>query len=287
MNSTANGRPLYEDLDTTFVNLWSLLRNLTQRGFVGRVRVDLDDYSAEVFLTGSSTPMVHEIDRKTGRDTIEESALHRVVLRARETPGKITVFEGVDEAAPSTPSSSQADDQPDPKPPVHDNFTERTVAPPQFAAPEFDIRRVEKLIDTNGVTELDADFNSTIALGGELIAAVERGVNATGENFTSVFDQVRVQLADDFSFLDPMSNAFAYANGVASLNQQLSPAIFVSGLSESLRRVVNTVASGTRERRVRERMALELLGVARSRKRALEQSQFGLQLDRIAGTKVI
>jgi hypothetical protein len=61
----------------------------------------------------------------------------------------------------------------------------------------------------------------------------------------------------------------------------------VSGLSEALRRVVNSVATGTRERRVRERIALELLGVARKRKEALDHSKFGLQLDRIAGTKVI
>ena len=35
MSSTANAKALYENLDTSFVNLWSLLRNLTQRGFIG------------------------------------------------------------------------------------------------------------------------------------------------------------------------------------------------------------------------------------------------------------
>src|SRR5207253_2420268 len=33
-----------------------------------------------------------------GTDTLEEAALHRLVLRARETPGTISVFEGPDEA---------------------------------------------------------------------------------------------------------------------------------------------------------------------------------------------
>src|SRR5882762_10985759 len=98
MNSESKSRVVHENLDTTFVNLWALLRNLSQRGFIGRVRVELKDYTADVFMTGSSTPLVHEIDRAAGTDTLEEAALHRLVLRVRETPGKITVFEGPDEA---------------------------------------------------------------------------------------------------------------------------------------------------------------------------------------------
>jgi len=94
MNSASQSRVIYENLDTTFVNLWALLRNLSQRGFIGRVHVELKDYTADD--QGSSTPLVHEIDRAAGTDTLEEAALHRLVLRVRETPGTITVFEGPD-----------------------------------------------------------------------------------------------------------------------------------------------------------------------------------------------
>src|SRR6267143_6256276 len=98
MNPESKSRVIYENLDTAFVILWALLRNLSQRGFIGRVRVELKDYSADIFMTGSSTPLVHEIDRTAGTDTLEEAALHRLVLRAREAPGSISVFEGADEA---------------------------------------------------------------------------------------------------------------------------------------------------------------------------------------------
>src|SRR6266480_5071512 len=96
MSSESKTSVLYQNLDTSFVNLWGLLRKLTQDGFVGRVRVELKDYTADVFMTGSSTPLVHEIDRAAGTDTLEEAALHRLVLSVRETPGTITVFEGPD-----------------------------------------------------------------------------------------------------------------------------------------------------------------------------------------------
>src|SRR5215471_20764705 len=97
---TSGTTPLYRNLDTTFVNLWSLLRNLTERGFVGRVHVDLKDYSADIFLDGSNTPVTREIDQTAGTDTMEAGALHRVVLRARATPGTISLFEGAHEAQP-------------------------------------------------------------------------------------------------------------------------------------------------------------------------------------------
>src|SRR5258708_35857601 len=98
MTPESKSRVVYENLDTTFVNLWALLRNLSQRGFIGRVHVELKDYTADVFMTGSNTPLVHGIDRAAGTDTLEEAALHRLGLRARETPGTISVFEGPDEA---------------------------------------------------------------------------------------------------------------------------------------------------------------------------------------------
>src|SRR6185503_9054989 len=98
MSLESKTRILHQNLDTSFVNLWSLLRNLSQRGFIGRVRVELKDYTADVFMTGSNTPLVHEIDREAGTETLEEGALHRLVLRARSAPGSISVFEGAEEA---------------------------------------------------------------------------------------------------------------------------------------------------------------------------------------------
>src|SRR4051812_26581101 len=94
----SSGAPLYQNLDTTFVNLWSLLRKLTQQGFIGRVHVELEDYSADVFLDGSSTPVIREIDRTANTETVETGTLHRVVLRARGAAGTINVFAGADEA---------------------------------------------------------------------------------------------------------------------------------------------------------------------------------------------
>jgi hypothetical protein len=302
MSSTTNGKALYENLDTAFVNLWSLLRNLTQRGFVGRVRVELTNYSADVFLNGSGSPMVHEVDYAAGTDTLEEAALHRLVLRARETPGTISVFEGASETiaaqnqiasssdeAPavvfsSTESISFADEPPSTARPA-------VIEPPVEISPENEIEVRDRDPQSQPEPELMADTEGqkslTISVGGELIGAVERGIKASGEDFGSLFYAVRLELADDYGYLDPLSNVMTYSNGTVSLTHDVPESVYVSGLSEALRRTVDRAASGDRARRVRERIALELLGVARKRREAIEHSSFGLQLDRIAGTKVI
>jgi len=273
-------RVLYQDLDTSFVNLWGLLRYLSQQSFVGRVHVELTDYSADVFLDGSETPLVHEIDRAAGTDVVEESALHRLVLRVRESPGKISVYEGADESV--APRSSPAT-----------NLVAEvaSVATPESmrssAAKDDDDGATETTVISESEPHVMPDTDKIIRLSSDLIAAVERAATAQGTNFSSSFQQVRVALGDDYPFLDPTSGSLQYVNSQLSLNGGKFPDGFVVGISEALRHVVDQTATGDRARRTRERVALELARVARKNAEAIAASGFKEQLDRIAGTKVI
>ena len=295
MDTESRAKPLHENLDTAFVNLWSLLRNLTQKGFIGRVRVDLKDYSADIFLNGSQTPMVRELDHLTGAEKFEEAALHQLVLRARETPGTITVFEGLQEAtfAKSDSNGDLAAAQPEPRVEIQIDAkdepltvipeTDATEPPPDYTPIPPPAELTEALYKTGSYQDWPAILETT----GELMAAIERAVNASGESFETLLSAVRLQLGDDYSFLDPTAHSFQYASGKATLEPKPSVNIFVTGLSEALRRLVDRAASGERARRVRERVALEMLSVARKRADVLERSGFRAQLDRIAGTRVV
>ena len=300
MNSESKSRVVHENLDTAFVNLWALLRSLSQRGFIGRVRVELKDYTADVFMTGSNTPLVHEIDRAAGTDTLEEAALHRLVLRARETPGTISVFEGADEAvavqSTATPETETGAVSAPSDEPILTSEIE-TPATPNATQPSTESNRAEQRLAASTPVAAppvrDADLPDEIEWGavvkatGELIGGVERALTGAGADFASLFNTARLELADDYTFLDPMSDGFTYSNSVVTLNGEMPANSYVAGLSEALRRVVDRVATGDRTRRVRERVALELFSVARKRNEILACSGFLLQLDRIAGTKVI
>ncbi len=304
MSSESKSTVLCQNLDTSFVNLWGLLRKLTQDGFIGRVRVELKDYTADVFMTGSSTPLVHEIDRAAGTDTLEEAALHRLVLRARESPGRVSVFEGADQAVAQSNHSGSASETSDATPSLGSEeilaptfqipaplMNEPTIAESQLAPPiaaGSDDADASKAL--SAVPREPNDQNELIAMtkvSGELIGAVERAVNGAGVDFAGLLRSARVELADDYSFLDPTSNEFQYADSVVSLRDEPSPSSYVAGVSELLRRIVNKVAEGDRARRMRERVALELAIVARKQSDALKRSAFHDQLDWIAGTRVI
>lgn len=272
-----SSRVLYQDLDTSFVNLWGLLRYLSQQSFVGRVHVDLTDYSADVLLDGSETPLVHEIDRAARTDVVEEAALHRLVLRVRESPGKISVYAGADQAvAPQRQSLAPSAQVP-------------AAAPPESMRSSGAIERDDTATETTVVQESmpTVDAGETIKLSGELIAAVEQAATAQAGKFTELFQQTRVALGDDYTFLDPMSGALDYKNSSVTIKGGNIPPGFVAGVSEALRHVVDQLASGDRARRTRERVALELARVARKNSHAIDASGFKEQLDRIAGTKVI
>jgi hypothetical protein len=289
-------RVLYHNLDTSFVNLWGLLRYLSQRSFIGRVHVELENYTADVFLNGSNTPLVHEVDREAGSDVVEEAALHRLVLRVRESPGSISVYEGADEAVAPQPAKVDRG--------VEESETE-TVAPapeirqedePLAATPELmrstppkeaDLSAADVAASDKAQSASEAEWAETLRASGELIGGVERAVVSGAGDFASLFREVRIGLSDDYTFLDPMSGQMQYEASRVTLKAELPAKNYVAGISEALRRIVDQLATGDRARRTRERVALELASVARKNDDAMTRSGFKAQLDRIAGTKVI
>jgi hypothetical protein len=285
-SETKPTRVLYENLDTSFVNVWALLRYLSQRSFIGRVRVELENYSADVFVNGSETPLVHEIDRDAGTDVVEEAALHRLVLRVRESSGSINVYEGVSESIP--PQTAPALESP---PPADEIAAEPAAATPEAMRLSVGKDEEETVVATDTVTVVrpanDGEWSDTMRVSGELIAGVERAATSLGADFASLFREARISLADDYAFLDPMTGQLRYENASVTMNGESEPQGYVAGLSEALRRVVDQIATGERERRTRERIALELARVARKHGEALARSGFSEQLDRIVATKVL
>lgn len=299
---TSESKPsgvLYHNLDTSFVNLWGLLRYLSQRSFIGRVHVELDKYIADVFLDGSNTPLVHEVDSAAGSDVIEEAALHRLVLRVRESPGSISVYEGAEEAvapqsAVKVESSSAKSDTESDSVTVASAPGIRQKDEPLSATPELMRSTAAKESDlpadnsaSHKTQPAEAEWSETLRASGELIGGVERAVVSGGGDFGSLFREVRIALADDYTFLDPMSGQMQYEASAVTLKAELPAKNYVAGISEALRRVVDQLATGDRARRTRERVALELARVVRKNDEAMTRSGFKTQLDRIAGTKVI
>jgi hypothetical protein len=220
-------------------------------------------------------------------DVIEEAGLHRLVLRVRESPGSITVFEGEHEAmAPEQAVEPDAAGE-ETVAPVSDQapLEEPAVTTPVSVSPSSDtISEVQASATVTPEREpaTEGEWNDVVRVSGELIAGIDHVATATGADFAALFRETRIGLADDYTFLDPMSSQFDYADYAVTANNALPMNIYVAGVTEALRRIVDGIASGERARRTRERVALELSRVARKNDEALTRSGFKAQLDRIA-----
>jgi hypothetical protein len=254
------GRALHENLDTAYVNLAALLRYLQQRDFNGRVHVELDEYDGDIYLSAREAVRARERDHVTGREDVGQSALQRILVRASEPGGRISVYEGAGgETAGDAANSRDA-----------------------AAAGARDAGET-----TATGTQDEIDRRNVLQLSGEVIAAVERGVAAaSNENFAAHFQAARREIGDDYPFLVSLGNCVEYEHGEARLKRGTDVGKFVAGTSESLRRVVERVAAtGERARGVRREVARELAALAERRPRALTRFGFTSQLERIAGLR--
>ncbi len=257
----AKSSPVYERLDTAFVNLGALLRYLQQRAFVGRIHVVLEEYEANVLLDGGPATRVREVDHATGRSAEGEDALTRLLVRAREPGGLISVYEGADEAAAVSEDERTAEDA---------KAAEATAAAAAQA-----------------LTPEEREWRDLLSISGEVVAAVERALLSAQADFAGVFRAVRLELADDFPFLDPSTRRFEYAHASVRLHAGVGMKVLVAGLSECLRRTIEKTAKGAQAKRLRERAALELAVLARRRQTQLARFKWTQQFDRIAGTRVL
>jgi hypothetical protein len=243
---------VHENLDTAYTNLAALVRYFQNRNFIGRIHVVLDEYEADVMLSGKNPPLVRETDHAKQRTGESEEALRRLFVRASEPGGLISVYE----SRVSEPGQTKPLGVPGATPPT-------PLVQPKPDQPEI------------------------LTVAGELIAGVERAAVSLGVDFNRAFDQARIALADDYGFFDPTVDDFVYKNGVVNLKSNPATNVVVSGVTECLRRTVNTIAKGPKERTIRERIALELALLVRRRKSMLEKFNLSKQLDRIAGTRVL
>ncbi|MBC8031920.1 MAG: hypothetical protein H7Z16_17690 [Pyrinomonadaceae bacterium] len=254
-----------ENLDTSFVNLGALIRHLRQRNFVGRVKVALEEYEADVFLYGAEEPSIWEKNHATGRGAQGRDAMERLLVRAREPGGMITIYEGPKETGSANDKSPGS--------------SETAVVAEAHESAGSSMGHVPAALT------VEVDWDELIVASGELIAAVERAAQSANEDFVAHFRSALVALGDDYPFLDPTLGGFQYCNAKVQLRERPAASDFVSSLTEGLRRTVSKLADGKAGARFRERVAVELAVVARRNENAY--AQFTPHLDRIAGTRVL
>ncbi len=82
------------------------------------------------------------------------------------------------------------------------------------------------------------EWQMLLKLTVELITVIDRSLATANLNFNSEFKKICLELAADYPFLSPVSETFQYANGRILVHKQVNSQIFISGIAESLRRLL-------------------------------------------------
>jgi hypothetical protein len=241
-----------ETLNTSYVNLAALIRYLREKEFTGRLHIVLDQYEADVTIYGSSEPSAWENDHAAGRESQGEAALQRLLVRAREPGGVITIWKDPVE----TTSSSAAN-----------------VSAQVPVGSSSDVGR------ESVAGERSSDV---VAASAEVINSVRRAVESMGVSFTEHFRFARIDIGDDYPFLDPTVGGFDYEDSKVNLQAVPGDSVYIQGITEALKRVVDRVARDQGGDQIREAVARELTTAASN-----GLGQFARQLDRIAGTRIV
>jgi hypothetical protein len=245
----------FDSLSTSYVNLGALIRYLRENGFTGRLHVLLDQYETDVFLNGSEALSVCEKDQAANRKSQVKAAMRRLLVRAREPGGVITVYESETETNVDVLEAGSV------------------------------IAAEKSAIDDHSQPVNEPPVPRLIAISNDIINAVERAVESAGISFASQFHSARIEIGDDYPFLDPTAGGFEYENAIVNLQARPKPVTYANAVSEALKRVVNSVAKQKGEAGFRELVAVELAVAARRQTHGLQE--FEPLLNRIAGTKVL
>jgi hypothetical protein len=295
-------RPLYENLDTSFVNLSSLLRFLRRKEFVGNLRVELKDYEADIILSGENQIKARERDRKSGRISEGEDALQRILVRAREAGGIVHVYESageIEQTAEKTPIFDEAfkpdisflAENPNSILSIPAQIPQRKIAAENFsetrrntAPKDFPFELSNRVEDKARQNQISAEqWNEFLALTGELLTAVDESLARENLDFTAAFQKACAEISADYPFLDPNSQIFAYKKGAIEMREHVNVKVFAAAINEALRRILEKLDANPKFDEVRRETSQKLIALVYKNKSLYDRFFITPRLEKTLG----
>lgn len=262
-------RRIYENLDTSFVNFTALLRHLRDRGFNGRVCFEAQNYKAEIFLLENNRVQVREYDCAAGRVAKDQEALQRILLRAREPGGIVHVFQTFEEikAESGNVLEMAAANQNVPLNSNNQDLPNRSEAKFKTAAfsPE--------------------DWQTLLNLTVEMLGTIDKTLAEANLNFTPAFKKACAETSFDYPFLNPAAEIFQYWDGRLTVREPVNPKIFVAGICEALRRILEKLGAKPQFSEVHRTAVQKILALVHRRRMLYDKFQITPQLEKILGVQ--
>ena len=213
------GKPIHENLSTSFVDVARMVRHLGGNQFVGTLRVEFASYEAEIIFTPARKLQAREYDRLAGRISQGERAFRNILQRSREPMGRITVTR----AEPAEVAQY-----------VRKAFVDERIAAAARAfasAPGDTAGRAGVAAAVAAKPSID---NKTAALAAELIATIKEPFTRAKMDFDAAFTAARSSAAERFEFLDPEAKRFDNSDGRVKVTGKISNEELFGGVAAAL-----------------------------------------------------
>lgn len=292
-------RSVHENLDTSFVNLSALIKYLRRKQFVGNIRVELGNYEADILLTADDKMRVREHDRAAGRVSEGEEALQRLLIRAREPDGVISVYQTIEET--ESPLAEEKSAEAEAQQPVvvipaklpHRNGSSKTakIESPDLTNNSLDPNSPKLPFELNNNFEARAkqtifsaqDWQMLLNLTAELLNLIDKSLAEANLEFAPAFEKARLEISGDYPFLNPASNIFDYKNGKVIARQQINPKLFAASLNEALRRILDKLGKNPKFLNIYFITTQKIIELIEKRKPLYDKFSITPQLERTVG----
>lgn len=126
-----------------------------------------------------------------------------------------------------------------------------------------------------------AEWEELIATTAALLGTIDSILRAANLGFPDAFTKSRVEISNEYPFLHPLKGVLHYEDGRVTLNEEVEPALLVSGVSECLRRILNKLISNPKFFAVYKRITQQVLILVRQRQSQFDKFGYTKQLERI------
>ena len=295
-------RSIHENLDTSFVNLSALLRYLRRRQFVGKVRIELSGYEADIYLGTGNHLRACEYDQIAGRIAEGEEALQRILIRSREPGGIVNVYQEISE---KEAAEANIKDAPAPTPaPVQTVKPQAVNIPKPNGKPEIQTVAVvenppprKKLSLEHFAFELrnkvedkakqpslsPKDWQVLLSLTSELLETIDKTLAAANLNFAAAMQKARVEISADYPFLNPGANVFEYKDGKVAMREQTSAKLFTASIVEILQRIMEKLGANPKFANIHHQTKQRILALIHHRRAFYDKFSITKSLEKLSG----
>jgi hypothetical protein len=224
---------IHENLNTSFVDLRALVRHLCGLQFVGKVRVELCSYEADIVFTESSRLVAREFDHLTGNFNNGEQAFRNILRRSREPNGRIHVLR---------------DAVTDIGYPVLGTFVDRRISNAAqmsaSAATDSPASHLLRYVSIKPISpaEVDAAVADLIEVVSGLLATVDESLAKGNLDFESAFRAACRKNAERFPRFDPERCDIEFRKGKLEIAGPITASELVEGVVAAISGVLGRMA---------------------------------------------